>query len=115
MSPGIKYKHYAPKAKVIILNGSREKYINYVNDHASNTVAALCYDEDVKDLKTAVITFGRENDLNSQAEKLFNALREIDKMSNIDVVYSRCPAKEGIGLAVYNRLIRAAGFNIINL
>ena len=115
LSPGMKYKHYAPKAKVIILNGSREKYINYVNDHASNTVAALCYDEDVKDLKTAVITFGRENDLNSQAEKLFNALREIDKMSNIDVVYSRCPAKEGIGLAVYNRLIRAAGFDIINL
>ncbi len=116
LSPGMKYKHYAPKAKVIILNGSREKYINYVNSHASNNVAALCYDEDVKDLKTsASITFGRENDLKSQAEMLFDALREIDKMSNIDVVYSRCPAKEGIGLAVYNRLIRAAGFNIINL
>lgn len=115
LSPGMKYKHYAPKAKVIILSGSREKYINYVNEHASNAVVALCYDEDIDFLNTATVTFGRENDLNSQAEKLFDALRKIDKMSNINVVYARCPAKEGIGLAVYNRLIRAAGFNIINL
>lgn len=115
LSPGMKYKHYAPKAKVIILNGSREKYINFVNVHAAHTVAALCYEEDVKDLKTSAITFGKENDLKSQAELLFDALRKIDELHQIEVVYARCPAQNGIGLAVYNRLIRAAGFNIINL
>ena len=115
LSPGMKYKHYAPKAKVIILNGSREKYINFVNGHAAHTVAALCYEEDVKDLKTSAITFGKENDLKSQAELLFDALRKIDELHQIEVVYARCPAQNGIGLAVYNRLIRAAGFNIINL
>lgn len=91
-------------------NSNKKRHLVQLSSHDAKD-----WGEDVKDLKTAVITFGRENDLNSQAEKLFNALREIDKMSNIDVVYSRCPAKEGIGLAVYNRLIRAAGFNIINL
>lgn len=115
LSPGMKYKHYAPKAKVVILNCSREKYVNFVNDHAGHTVAALCYEEDLKDLKIPAITFGKENDLKSQAELLFDALRKIDELNQIEVVYARCPDQNGIGLAVYNRLIRAAGFNIINL
>lgn len=115
LSPGMKYKHYAPKAKVIILNGSCEKYVNFVNDYASHPVAALCYEEDVKDLKIPAITFGKENDLKSQAELLFDALRKIDELNQIEVVYARCPDQNGIGLAVYNRLIRAAGFNIIDL
>ena len=115
LSPGLKYKHYAPNAKVVILNGSREKYLNYVNSHADENILALCYSEDIKDLKVPAITYGTELDSKMQAEVLFDALRNIDQVKNVDLVFARCPEKNGIGLAVFNRLIRAAGFNIFNL
>ena len=50
-----------------------------------------------------------------QANELFDALRKIDTLKNVDVVYARCPEKKGVGLAVYNRLIRAAGFEVIRI
>lgn len=115
LSPGMKYKHYAPKAKVVILNGSREQFINFANANKSDNVAALCYAEDVEDLQVPVVIYGRENNANLQAAQLFDALRAIDELDGVDTIYARCPEKNGIGLAVYNRLIRAAGFNVINL
>ena len=54
------------------------------------------------------------NDYNMQASELFSALRKIDDL-NVNIVYARCPKKSGVGLAVYNRLIRAAGFEVIKL
>ena len=78
-------------------------------------MAALCFEEDAKNLRVPSVTYGRETVPLLQAENLFDALRKLDDMKNIDLVYARCPAKSGVGLAVYNRLIRAAGFNIINL
>lgn len=115
ISPGTKYKHYAPNAKVIILNCDREKYISFINALTDKNILALCYDEDIKYLKIPAISFGQESDLQSQANLLFDALRSIDKMKKIETVYARCPMQKGIGLAVFNRLIRAADFNIINL
>ena len=115
LSPGMKYKHYAPKAKVVILNGSREQFVDFVNANKRNNVAALCYAEDVEDLQVPVVIYGRENNANLQAAQLFDALRAIDELDGVDTIYARCPEKNGIGLAVYNRLIRAAGFNVINL
>ncbi len=115
ISPGLKYKHYAPKVKVVVLNGSKKQYIDYINNNKTNKVAALCFEEDVKNLKVPFVTYGTEFDPSSQAEKLFDALRGLDKMKDVNLVYARCPGKFGVGLAVYNRLIRAAGFNIINL
>ena len=115
LSPGMKYKHYAPKAKVVILNGSREQFINFVNANKCDNIAALCYAEDVEDLQVPVVIYGRENNANLQAAQLFDALRAIDELDGVDTIYARCPEKNGIGLAVYNRLIRAAGFNVINL
>ncbi len=115
LSPGMKYKHYAPKIKVVILKGNKEHYINYVNAIHNKNIAALCFEEDIKDLKVKSIVYGKENESSLQAEMLFDALREIDKLKDIDVVYARCPSTKGVGLAVYNRLIRAAGFNIIEI
>ncbi len=116
ISPGTKYRHYAPKAKVIILKGDRGAYIDYINKIRSDkNVAALCYDEDIPYLNVPAISYGRESDPNLQAEKLFDALRAIDKIENVDAVYARCPAQSGIGLAVYNRLLRAAGFNVVEI
>lgn len=116
ISPGTKYKHYAPKVEVVILKGDRGAYIDYINsDHSGKNVVALCYDEDLPFLNVPAISYGKESDSTLQAEKLFDSLRAIDKIEDVDIVYARCPSKCGIGLAVYNRLLRAAGFRIIEI
>lgn len=109
-SPGMKYKHYAPKAKVVIVNADKKEYEKFVN--AQKGVFALCFDDD--EVTIPKVTFGRENDDLSQAKELFDALRELDEMG-AKKVYARIPHKDGVGMAVYNRLIRAAAFCIIDL
>lgn len=109
-SPGMKYKHYAPKAKVVIVNADKETYENFVN--TKKDAFALCYEGD--NVTVPKVTFGRENDDLSQAKELFDALRKLDEMG-AKKVYARIPHVTGVGMAVYNRLIRAAAFTIIDL
>lgn len=109
-SPGMKYKHYAPKANITILKGSLEKFIEYTS---GKDFFALVFEGEEKFFKNAV-TYGKANDGLSEAGRLFDALRELDEMG-AKTVFARCPELTGVGLAVYNRLIRSAGFNIIEL
>ena len=109
-SPGMKYKHYSPKARVVIVNADREHYEQFVNSRKD--CFALCFDDD--NVTVPKVTFGRENDDLSQARELFDALRMLDEMG-AKKVYARIPGKDGVGMAVYNRLIRAAAFEIIDL
>lgn len=109
-SPGMKYKHYAPKAKVIIVDANKTAYENFVN--SQKDAFALCFEGD--NITIPKVTFGRENDDLSQARELFDALRQLDEMG-AKKVYARIPHTTGVGMAVYNRLIRAAAFNIIDL
>lgn len=113
-SPGMKYKHYAPKAKVILLRGGQDAYISYVNENAGEGVFALCFDEDAENLRVPAIRYGSVDDSKEQAHRLFSLLRELDERG-AKLVYAHCPSTEGVGLAVYNRLIRAAAFEIIEL
>lgn len=114
LSPGMKYKHYAPNADVYILKGSLEKYVEYANNHNQDGAFALCFDGEEKLLNIPAITYGHIDSPQEQAHELFTALRELDK-KNAKIVFARCPQMNGISLAVYNRLIRSAGFKIINL
>ncbi|MCH5296058.1 MAG: threonylcarbamoyl-AMP synthase [Ruminococcus sp.] len=114
-SPGMKYKHYAPKSNVILLNCSDSEYIEYVNNRADDDVAALCCDEDIEHLEVCTYSLGRRNDYKAHAQNLFDMLRKIDDDGVAKTVYSRLPSIKGVGLAVYNRLIRAAGFEVIDL
>lgn len=114
LSPGMKYKHYAPNAQVVILNGSIDKFVAYVNEHKTKNTYVLCFENESQLFDVPAITFGLENDANSQAKKLFSALRKLDN-TNAEIVFARCPETTGVALAVYNRLIRSAGFQIINL
>lgn len=114
LSPGMKYKHYAPNAQVVILNGSIDKFVAYVNAHKTKNTYVLCFENESQLFDIPTITFGLENDANSQAKKLFSALRKLDN-TNAEIVFARCPETTGVALAVYNRLIRSAGFQIINL
>lgn len=113
-SPGMKYKHYAPKAKIVLLQGGEKAFADFVNQHAAEGVAALCYEDEIPSLRVPVISIGAENDYALQAHRLFTALRRVDE-SGFSLAYAHCPATEGMGLAVYNRLIRAAGFEVISL
>lgn len=113
-SPGMKYKHYAPKANVKIINAELSKMIDYVEKNKEDGVAVLCFEGEEKDFNVPTITYGKASDDLSQAQRLFDALRELDEIG-AKTVYSRCPRQTGVGLAVYNRLIRAAAFQIIDL
>lgn len=110
-SPGMKYKHYAPKAEITIVKGSPAAYAAYVNARKDNAVGALCFDEDLPTLSVPAVTYGSRNDALTQAQKLFDALRQLDEIG-IRTVYAACPDTSGIGLAVYNRLLRAAAFRV---
>ena len=112
-SPGMKYKHYAPKAEVTILRGSSEAYSAYAASHAADGVFLLKFEEDY-DCGLPGLCYGSCSDPVAQAQKLFEALRRLDEMG-AKVVYAHGPDPEGVGLAVYNRLLRAAAFRVIDL
>lgn len=109
-SPGMKYKHYSPRARVIIVNADKETYEKFVNSRKN--AFALCFEED--NVNIPKVCFGKEKDDLSQARELFEALRILDELG-AKKVYARIPDKTGMGMAVYNRLIRAAAFDIIDL
>ena len=111
LSPGLKHKHYAPKAEVTIVNGEFEKYRQLVE---AGNATALCFDEYADKINAKTVCYGSEKDSATQAVKLFHALRQLDEIG-AGKVYAMMPSTEGVGLAVYNRLLRAAGFRVVNL
>lgn len=113
-SPGMKYKHYAPETEVIIVRGTFEQYKNYCDKNAQDDDWALCFAGEGDILAMAHVEYGSEDDLLSQARGLFSALRWLDEMG-AKRAFARCCEPKGVGLAVYNRLLRAAGFRVINL
>ena len=117
LSPGMKYRHYAPIAPVHLLSGTEEAITAFLRRAAKEDDAAfLVYDEDAYLLPPSrTKTLGRKNVPNEQAHKLFDCLRAFDEMKGISRIYARLPEKAGIGLAVYNRLAKAAGFTVIDV
>lgn len=108
-SPGMKYKHYAPKAEVHIVKGGPRTYAAFLNKMKAPNVFALCFEDDA--VTVPAVTYGSSDDPLSQARELFDALRKLDELG-AKTVYAHCPDPKGVGLAVYNRLLRAAGFRI---
>ena len=113
-SPGMKYKHYAPKASITILEGDFEQYKAYVQQHADESPSCLCFTGEEELLPFPCVTYGREGDGEDQARNLFRSLRALDEQGDV-TVYARCPHKDGVSMAVYNRLLRAAAFRVVQL
>ena len=113
-SPGMKYKHYAPKADVTLLDGTFEQFKAYVDAHADQNPSCLCFTGEAEKLGWPCVEYGREGDGADQAKHIFRSLRALDEQGD-GVVYARCPKKDGLSMAVYNRLIRAAAFRVIQL
>ena len=112
-SPGMKYKHYAPKAQVRLVKGTPAAYRAYVEAHKAPGTAALCFDEDIPYLTVPALSYGHRDAPLEQAQQVFDALRRLDEMG-AETVLAACPQPKGVGLAVYNRMIRAAAFDIVN-
>jgi len=114
-SPGMKYKHYAPNAEITIVRGNLDEFADFINGlDDKNESGVLCFEGEehlFKDRKC--VTMGRADDALTQTHRLFDALRELDE-KGAKTVYSRSPSKKGVGLAVCNRLYRAAAFRFIN-
>ncbi len=116
LAPGMKYRHYAPATKVILVDATAEKYIEFIKSKANNgKIGAIIRDSDeiyLRDSGAALFTYGA--DFEDEAHNLFARLREVDR-HDCEVIYARLPEKSGIGLAVYNRIVKAAGYDIIKI
>ena len=113
-SPGMKYKHYSPKAKVILVHAKSGEFIAFAKKRNEPNISFLAFDEDLPFLDNRAVSYGSVHIPETQSRNLFAALREIDSLG-ADTVYARISGMENLGLAIYNRLIRAAGFDEIYL
>ncbi len=116
MSPGMKYRHYAPSSKFVLLDGDQEDIIKFLRDEQKRCrCAILCYDEEAELLENSLLLpIGKRDDKNSHAKMLFAGLRKCDSLSP-DIIYAHIPDKEGLGLALYNRMIRAASHTVLKI
>ena len=116
-APGMKYRHYAPRAPLYILRGSSEKACEFVSQQKSGKKAVLCYDEEKEIFKKSdaeVYTYGRLENPIELAQQLFSRLRELDE-TDVNCIYARCPEGDGVEMAIRNRLSKAAGYSFIDL
>ena len=114
LSPGMKYKHYSPRAEVTVLDGDYGTIVAFLSERPE--AGKLCFEDDAEILSMPnSAPYGRSGDPASQAKRLFAMLRDFDDSEFVTEIYARMPSREGVGLAVFNRLIRAAGFNVKKL
>lgn len=111
-SPGMKYRHYAPKAKVVLVEGDFDRFCEFVKEKPNDGKYVLVFSGEENAFPGYAITYGKTE--SEQAKELFSVLRKIDEL-DAKTVYVRAPSVNGIGLAVYNRLLRAAAFEVVRL
>lgn len=118
-APGMKHRHYAPEAEMIVVEGEVDKVVNRVKELTSLSMAdgkrvgILATDETVSSYDADVLkSLGSRSDVASIARSLFALLREMDK-EEVDMIIAEGIPPKGLGLAVMNRLRRAASFNIV--
>lgn len=116
LSPGMMYKHYAPTTPLVLLDGTAEDVLAFLQkEQADKSCAILCYLEEMPYLRNEnLFSVGGKDDLATQAHVLFSLLREADK-TNAAVMYAHLPPLDGLGLALYNRMIRAAAHTILKV
>lgn len=116
-SPGMLYRHYAPRAKMQLVRG--ENAIEYIKEKLKCEPdvkhGVLCFDGEEKQFDNAYcIEYGSPYDPQSLSKNLFAALRSFDE-TDVDMIYARVIEPRGIGLGIYNRMLRAASFNVISV
>ncbi len=120
-APGMKYRHYAPKGELTIIQGDQRLVVDYINKKAQEASAqgkrvGVIGTDSTRDLYRADVikSVGNREEEESIAHELFKVLREFDD-EDIDVMFSESFDDSGIGQAIMNRLLKAAGHNVISL
>jgi len=112
-SPGMKYRHYAPNAKVVLVESELDKFAELLDSSPDGTFGLVFEGEDEK-LNKQCVVYGKLHDPESQAREIFSSLRKLDEL-DAKLVYARCPDRNGESLGVLNRMLRAAAFEVIKL
>ena len=113
-APGMKYRHYAPHAPVTVVTGEPERSARRIQGLLSDTAWVICFDEYAPLFPGHIIhKLGPAADKSAQARHVFDALRTFDG-TDVTEIFAQCPDDGGLGLAVANRLKKAAGFHLID-
>ncbi len=117
-SPGMMYKHYAPNAKLILLKGSAHNIAKYYTMQKqienNSSVKIICFEENANLYpENERIILGKESNLSQSAQNLFAVLRALDEQ-DVQTVFCETSSIQGIGMAIMNRLLRAAAFCIVD-
>ena len=114
-APGMKYRHYAPKAPVTVVTGPARRSAAYIRDRLPDRAGVICFDEYAPLFAGHIVhRLGAADDKLSQAQHVFDALRTFDD-TDVSEIYAQCPDESGLGLAVANRLKKAAGFHVVDV
>lgn len=121
-APGMKYRHYAPKAKMILVEGESEKVIEKINElagkdmEAGNKVGIIATDETRFRYRDGVVlrSIGKRANPDTVSHNLFALLREFDE-AGVDVLYSESFFEEGLGDAIMNRMLKASGYQLVEV
>ncbi len=120
-APGMKYRHYAPKGSLVIVEGETGKRISYINEQlslqkkAGRKTGVIATDETAGNyLADSVKSVGKRRDEEQIAKALFRILREFDD-EEVQMIYAESFEKRGVGHAVMNRLLKAAGHQVVKL
>ena len=115
LAPGLKYRHYAPKAPVTVVTGSPERSAQEILRRMSRTSGIICFEEYEHLFRGhKVQVLGPSGDKAVQAQRLFDALRAFDSEESVTEIFAQCPDNRGLGLAINNRLKKAAGFHQVD-
>ncbi len=118
LSPGMKYRHYAPVSPLILLDGEAAAVLAYLRERQDiEDCAILCYDEEIPHLAGGrLLPVGARADVAAHAHTLFARLREADALTPAPAsIYAHLPDRSGLGLALYNRMIRAAAHTVVHI
>ena len=120
-APGMKYKHYAPKADLVLVEGEQEAVVAEINalvreKQAAGLKVGVVATDETESLYQAdyVVTIGARSDEDAIARHLYKILREFDDW-NVDAIYSESFSTPRIGQAIMNRLMKAAGHQVIHV
>ena len=113
-APGMKYRHYAPRAAVTVVTGGGAESARYIESQLAEDVGVICFEEYTAMFEGCkVYSLGSENDLSQQAREVFSALRSFDE-TDVTRIFAQCPDDSGLGMAIANRLKKAAGFHVVD-
>ena len=113
-APGMKYRHYAPHAPVTVVTGRPERSAAYIQAAVGAGEGVICFEEYRERFGAHPLqSLGSAADAAQQARRVFDALRRFDS-TEVTHIYAQCPDDTGLGLAVSNRLKKAAGFHIVD-